>query len=295
MTPYLFEDINRYKRYSELVEFKSEICDRAWVVISYEKEREVYKFKEDGTIYIVLSGKVTHGTWDYDISDNTVVITAPGLSYMVHPVLYDMKLLVLQVDGTNECFFMIDGNHAESFPYKNVHQLMEYFKKKEEDKIREGNEEWLMKERAFQEAVKKVVAEESKRRMDVVIKERFIAYLEKNNYKKYQPSFTNGQVDTYSWIISILLTIVFFAFVLFTLREKFNIHLLFVISIALSCLVAYTVHIYLVLMWTDLLEPRQKAKYREREFDMLLEKFENLPEYRGKIDYLLRKRLMECA
>ena len=115
MKLYLFDTINRYKRYSETLDVKTKICNRPWIVFNDGGEKEVYKFKEDGTINIVLSGRVTKGTWEYDPTDKTIIISASGHSYMVHPGMYDDMLLALQVDGTNECSFLIEENNSQKF------------------------------------------------------------------------------------------------------------------------------------------------------------------------------------
>lgn len=124
MKLYLFDTINRYKRYSETLDVKTKICNRPWIVFNDGGEKEVYKFKEDGTINIVLSGRVTRGTWEYDPTDKTIIISASDQSYMVHPGMYDDLLLALQVDGTNECSFLIEENNSQDFAPKTYSELM---------------------------------------------------------------------------------------------------------------------------------------------------------------------------
>ena len=131
MKLYLFDTINRFKRYSETLDIKTKICNRPWIVFNDGGEREVYKFKEDGTINIVLSGRVTRGTWEYDPTDKTIIISASKQSYMVHPGMYDDMLLALQVDGTNQCSFLIEENNRKNFAPKTYSDLMLFFEEKE--------------------------------------------------------------------------------------------------------------------------------------------------------------------
>lgn len=148
MKLYLFDTINRYKRYSETLDVKTKICNRPWIVFNDGGEKEVYKFKEDGTINIVLSGRVTRGTWEYDPTDKTIIISASDQSYMVHPGMYDDMLLALQVDGTNECSFLIEENNSQDFAPKTYSELMLYFEEKEMEWIEyEKNKEKIEMEK----------------------------------------------------------------------------------------------------------------------------------------------------
>lgn len=82
MKTFLFDLFERYKRFSETIDVRTSICNRPWFVINDGGEKEVYKFKEDGTINIVISGRVTKGTWEYDPSDKTIIISSGEQSFM---------------------------------------------------------------------------------------------------------------------------------------------------------------------------------------------------------------------
>lgn len=171
MKLYLFDTINRFKRYSEMLDVKTKICNRPWIVFNDGGEKEVYKFKEDGTINIVLSGRVTRGTWEYDPTDKTIIISASDQSYMVHPGMYDDMLLAFQVDGTNECSFLIEENNSKDFAPKTYSDLMLYFEEKERKVLEEEKRILLLKEeeerakiKAEEEAKKKKQEEEAKKK-----------------------------------------------------------------------------------------------------------------------------------
>lgn len=164
MKLYLFDTINRYKRYSETLDVKTKICNRPWIVFNDGGEKEVYKFKEDGTINIVLSGRVTRGTWEYDPSDKTIIISASNQSYMVHPGMYDDMLLALQVDGTDQCSFLIEENNSQKFAPKTYSDLMLFFKEKERKVLEEEERIRLLKEE--EERARKKTEEEAKRKRE---------------------------------------------------------------------------------------------------------------------------------
>lgn len=137
MKAYLLDTYNRYKRYSETLDVKTHFCNKTWVVFNDGGERELYKFKEDGTIRIILSGRVSSGTWEYDPTDKSMIITASGQSIMVHPGMYEKILIGLQVDGTNECAFLIEENNSQEFAPKTKTELIEYFELIEKNRIEE--------------------------------------------------------------------------------------------------------------------------------------------------------------
>ena len=168
MKLYLFDTINRYKRYSETLDVRTKICNRPWIVFNDGGEKEVYKFKEDGTINIVLSGRVTKGTWEYDPSDKTLIISASDQSYMVHPGMYDNMLLALQVDGTNECSFLIEENNSRDFAPKSYSELMLFFDEKERKVLEEKNWKIIKAEQVKRE-------KGTKRREEEIVKE-FVAF-----------------------------------------------------------------------------------------------------------------------
>ncbi len=51
MKTYLFETLNRYKRFSESLDAKTVLSNKAWVVFNDEGEKQVYIFQEDGTVF----------------------------------------------------------------------------------------------------------------------------------------------------------------------------------------------------------------------------------------------------
>ena len=163
MKLYLFDTINRFKRYSETLDVKTKICNRPWIVFNDGGEKEVYKFKEDGTINIVLSGRVTRGTWEYDPTDKTIIISASDQSYMVHPGMYDDMLLALQVDGTNECSFLIEENNSKYFAPKTYSDLMLFFEEKERKALEEEERIRLLKEEEERARIKAEEVAERKR------------------------------------------------------------------------------------------------------------------------------------
>ena len=131
MKTYLFDTINRFKRFSKQLDAKTIICDKAWQVFNDSGEKELYIFNTDGTVLITLNGVVTHGTWQFIAANDSLIITAANQSYMVHPAFLDDCLFALQVDGTDQVAFLIDQKNSQSFAPKTYQQVIDYFAGKE--------------------------------------------------------------------------------------------------------------------------------------------------------------------
>ncbi len=165
-----------------MLEVRTGLCNRAWLVFNDGGEKEVYKFKEDGTINIILSGRVTKGTWEYDPSDKTIIISSSDQSYMVHPSIFNQFILIFQVDGTNDCAFMIEENNAQNFAPKTYTELIQFMEFEEIKRLEEENRKYLEQVRK-QEEEERIRIREAK---DNKIINEFVAFTKKELplYKK---------------------------------------------------------------------------------------------------------------
>ena len=152
MKAYLFNAINRYKKFSEELDVQTILCDKSWWVFNDSNEKEVYIFNTDGTLIISVSGRVTNATWQYISANKSIVISGNNQSYMVHPVLYDKVVFALQVDGTKDCIFLIDENNINSFKPKNLAELTSYFNRREE--------KYIQQQRIEQQEIQKAIREQ---------------------------------------------------------------------------------------------------------------------------------------
>lgn len=135
MKAYLFNAINRYKRFSEELDAKTILCNKAWWVFNDSGEKEVYIFNADGTLIISVSGRVTNATWQYVSANKSLIISGDNQSYMVRPVFYDNMVFALQIDGTNECVFLIDENNLSNIQVRSLSDLNRYFDEKEKKEL----------------------------------------------------------------------------------------------------------------------------------------------------------------
>ena len=115
------------KNWSYALDAKTILCSRSWIIFNDENVKEVYIFQEDGTLIISHNGKVTKTKWEY-IEQNTSLIieNIESYTYMLKPVYYDNKVLVLQVDGTNEYAIMLNENCIEESMFDSIEKVKLY-------------------------------------------------------------------------------------------------------------------------------------------------------------------------
>ena len=164
MRTYLFDIINQYKRFSEELDAKTIICNKAWWVFNDSGEKEVYIFNTDGTLIISVSGKVTKATWQYIAANHSLIISGNNQSYMVHPAFYDQVIFALQLDGTDDCAFLIDENNLPSVPMKTFEDVKNYFAEKERQALLE--EEHKIQAEAAALMQQQLEAEREKQRLE---------------------------------------------------------------------------------------------------------------------------------
>ncbi len=143
MKTFLFDSLNRFRRYSQELDTMAEIrkclCGKAWLVFNNSGDKEVYIFKEDGSLIISINGSVTKGSWEYLSENKSVIISASNQEYMVHPAFLDNILFALQVDGIENYAFLIDQKNTQNFAPKSLNDLHQYFRQKEQKRIEEEN------------------------------------------------------------------------------------------------------------------------------------------------------------
>ena len=135
MKTYIFDTINRYKRFSEELDAKTILCNKSWYVLNDSGEKELYIFNTDETLIISVSGRVTNAIWKYISVNKSIIISVSNQSYMVHPAFYDNMIFALQMDGTNEYAFLIDEKNLFSTNLRTFNDLVIYFAEKERQAI----------------------------------------------------------------------------------------------------------------------------------------------------------------
>ena len=157
MKTYLFETLNRYKRFSESLDAKTVLSNKAWVVFNDEGEKQVYIFQEDGTVLITTNGIGSVKTWKYIPANKSILINGDGNRFvMLRTAFVDENILAFQLDGTDRYAFMIDENNKALFAPKTLEELNTYLvdklDKEKQKQIEQQNKDNELAEKAKQEA-----------------------------------------------------------------------------------------------------------------------------------------------
>ena len=157
MKTYLLETLNRYKRFSESLDAKAVLSNKAWVVFNDEGEKQVYIFHEDGTVLITTNGIGSVKTWKYIPANKSILINGDGNRFvMLSTAFVDENILAFQLDGTDRYAFMIDENNKALFAPKTLEELNTYLvdklDKEKQKQIEQQNKDNELAEKAKQEA-----------------------------------------------------------------------------------------------------------------------------------------------
>ena len=160
MKTYLLETLNRYKRFSESLDAKAVLSNKAWIVFNDEGEKQVYIFQEDGTVLITTNGIGSVKTWKYIPANKSMLINGDGNRFvMLRTAFVDENILAFQLDGTDRYAFMIDENNKALFAPKTLEELNIYLVDKL-DKEKQKRIEQQNKENEFAEKAKQKVDRE---------------------------------------------------------------------------------------------------------------------------------------
>lgn len=136
MKTYLLDSFNRYKRFSEKLDVRTILCNKAWWVFNDSGEKEIYIFQEDGSLIISINGNVINANWKYLPTNRSLIINEKEQSYMLHPAFLDDKIFALQKDGTEQYSFMIMEEQLKYLHLKSLSDLMQYFIEEEDRRIK---------------------------------------------------------------------------------------------------------------------------------------------------------------
>ena len=215
MKTYLFDTINRYKRFSEELDVKTVICNKSWWVFNDSGEKELYIFNPDGKLDVIYSGRVTEGAWRYVSANKSIIVSASGESFMLDPAFVDNAIFALKLNGTDQYVFMIDENNTALFVPSTYKELMGYFEEKlnraiaiEEAKVKA--ERKRLEEEHKQREQERIRLEEQKLDLyyqQVWIRER----LPREKYERFKKIFYIG--------VSVII-VMYLLFIIFCILKK---------------------------------------------------------------------------
>jgi len=206
MKTYLFDTINRYKRFSEKLDVSATLCNKSWWVFNDEGVKSLYIFQSNGDLYVTTNGVGLKGSWQYITANKTVIINSENKVMMFHPVFIDGNILTLTLDGTQQCAFLIDENNRAHFAPRSLSDLSRYFQKKEQKEIEAKRKEQARKRAAEEETRKRAAEEEARKRAAEEARKRAAEGQGRNNGVSSETKYSES-TDFFGNIIRIIVGI----------------------------------------------------------------------------------------
>lgn len=267
MKTYLFDSLARFKRFSESLDIATTLSNKTWVVFNDSGERELYIFKTDGKVYITTNGIGYQGTWEWLSANKSLIIHKADTVFMLHPEIVEECVLVLTLDGTKDCVFLIEDQNRQSFAPKTLAQLQNHFEEKERKVLEAERRE---KERAAALLAKKKRQEEQAK-LEAFIAAEKRRKEEKEEHKKkddfalkVKAARIKNKIEN-PWVLLITMEGIVF-YILWSFSLKFFIDIFNVMSEYIT-IPLFTLLLILIFVFT-IISARKKikegiAKYKE--------------------------------
>lgn len=251
MITFLFDTINRYKKFSENLDVKTILCNKSWWIFNDSGEKIIIIFQENSSLIISSNGKVTSGKWQYIPANKSVIISFGKQSYMHHSAFIDNNILVLQVDGTELYTFMIDEEYHGSFRPRSLKDLYSYFERMEYKKTEEENNRkkiLLEQQRQREELCKAEEARKIREKQETQyaqqLEEARRKEIEEKREKQNKILKQNKEYQIFK-IICFFIIIAMPNLLFWTLNTDFEKHITFAIFLPLICYIVWIIIIHL--------------------------------------------------
>ncbi len=145
MKAYLMSLPKSLKGISDRLNVRSLLCAKTWVVF-HEEKKVIFIFQKDGSLIVSQNGVASKGKWEYIKSNKTILVEAVDVMLLLHPTFVDDVLFILQQDGTDGYFVLIDEKQIGKFVQKTIAAIADYLR------VVSGEAaEWQQKERERQQ------------------------------------------------------------------------------------------------------------------------------------------------
>jgi hypothetical protein len=110
MNKYIENLLPRLKRYSADLSRLENFVDLPWIFKDVNNIIHKYIFKRDGDLIISSNGIPNLGTWEYLSVAKSILINHISNPLLLRQFYVDSKIMVLQTDGSNENFILVNEN-----------------------------------------------------------------------------------------------------------------------------------------------------------------------------------------
>ncbi len=127
MKTFVSDIIPKIQKYSVKLDDLTLLTNQHWVVIDeINKSKTVYIFRSNNELLISQNGKVQKSKWEY-LGHNSLLIDRTDNSYLFKHGFFDMNILALKVDGTDEYAFLIK-EHRFNEELNSIQKVINFLK-----------------------------------------------------------------------------------------------------------------------------------------------------------------------
>ena len=160
MKAYLMSIPQSLRGISDKLNIESLLCKKTWILF-HEEKKVSFIFQKKGSLIISQNGEASKGSWEYIKANKTILIEAMDVKRLLRPTFVDDVLFILQQDGTDTYFVLIDEKHICEFIQKTINAINDYLKELSDEERERKQKEKLEKQKIEQERRQK---EESEKR-----------------------------------------------------------------------------------------------------------------------------------
>ena len=117
MKAYLKNIPVRLRNFNKLIDAKTYLCDKPWVVLNDGQTKELYIFRNNGDLILTRNGIALIGHYTI-LPVDKILIDIDGNNYLFNPLISrQYEVLALKLDGNEQYSFLID---EQSNLYNNI-------------------------------------------------------------------------------------------------------------------------------------------------------------------------------
>ena len=163
MKAYLMSIPQSLRGISDKLNVESLLCKKTWILF-HEEKKVSFIFQKKGSLIISQNGEASKGSWEYIKANKTILIEAMDVKRLLRPTFVDDVLFILQQDGTDTYFVLIDEKHICEFFQKTINAINDYLKELSDEERERKQKEKLEKQKIEQERRQKEESEKRKLR-----------------------------------------------------------------------------------------------------------------------------------
>lgn len=173
MKTHLINLKKQLEHWNENLKVEETLCNSSWEIFSDDTSKDIFVFQKDGTLLVSTGGVVKEAKWQYLAPAGSILIKGMNRkSYMMKPYTQEGKIILLNLEGTQEFAILINQNYKDALKINSMQDIRLYLNGHAELEKKQEEQKTENKKKAEKEK-KETAAKEKKN------KAAWISYIEK--------------------------------------------------------------------------------------------------------------------